>query len=840
MKLFFMYISVLCLCMVLSAKELISTQEDLDAAFIYLVSKNTTWPDEKKLQSFRIAIVDNDDKTLKAFQKLTRDIKLKNRPITIERISLGSIANVYKRYQVLYLSKGYAKKLSYVLEAISETFPVLIITKDSDDLQHIMVNLYEDRFKKTNIQIDLKQIYAHGLTVNNEIILAGGKKVGISRLFESSIKALKLQEKRYEEYAARNRKLKEEIGKYKNTIETLQKATADLRREIGLRKKELQNKLNRIEKKDRELSDVAKALVFEKKQLASKQAKLKEMHNEHMALKEALQNQKKLMQEQKQTLEAKEKTVLQKQGEIKALDKKIERQQRLLIDKAETIEQQGMVLYLLIVIVIMMVLFAIYFYRSKNKYELLSRELAVAKENADYANHSKSVFLANMSHELRTPLNAILGFSQLLIKDASVSSDDKKTVKSIYRAGSFLLSLINDVLDLSRIEAGKLVLHESSTNISQMLGDILSFVKSGAEKKGIRLLVKIDKSVPECALLDGDKLRQIILNYLTNAIKYSDGGVVSLQMHGLKDTLHISVKDEGSGIRGEELEDIFKPFVQVGDASEHTGTGLGLAITQKYALSMGGDVDAESEYGKGSIFRAHVKYAICDNVETSVDERPVKVVGVKAESSIKILIADDKEDNRELLKAILAQDGFEIYMAQNGEEAVEIFQKYHPHIIWMDRKMPVMSGEKATRQIRRLPGGNEVVIVGITASVFKEDEENLLESGMDDIVLKPYDIDEIYKTMQKHLNLEYIHKIDDEDSSKEIEFSHKRFIDELKSLDMTMLKELYQNTLLLDKEEMKEVLVKIAKENRPLADMLSGLIEEMQYSVIINNISKML
>ena len=838
MKSVFILLSiVLSLC--LSAKELISTQEGLDAAFIFLISKNTSWENNNRSKYFNIAVVDKSDRTVKAFEKLTKGIKLNDKPIKINRIDFSDIDDVYQNYQVLFLSKRYKKRLSDVFEVIPESFPILIISKECNSDKDFMINLYEDNFQKINIQINLDQIHKHNLLVSNEIILAGGKKVGISNLFESSIEALKVQEKKYKEYALKNQQLKQEIRKYRDNIDELEYKMKTLRSEISLRQNELENKLSNIRKKNRELDKIVKALKSEKQQLLKKQAKLKSLKNEYVALRDKLNAQKELMQKQKDIISKKESVVLQKQQEIKILDKQIHKQQQQLVDKIETIQQQSMVLYLMIVIVSMMILFAIYFYRSKKRYEQLNEQLGIAKENADNANHSKSIFLANMSHELRTPLNAILGFSQLLTKDDTISKSNKKTIHSIYRAGSFLLSLINDVLDISRIEAGKLVLHEDATDIKQMLGDIFSFVKTAAEKEGIKLLMKIDESVPECVFLDGDKLRQIILNYLTNSIKYSGGKTVNLYIKSSKKTLYISVKDEGQGIKKEDMENIFKPFIQIDKANEHTGTGLGLTITQKYAQSMGGDVSVESEYNRGSVFKAYVSYASCHLDE--IDKREIlhNINGIKTQKLIKILIVDDKLDNRELLANILKNDGFEIFMAENGQEAVEEFKKHTPDIIWMDRKMPLLDGEEATKIIRTLPKGRDVVIIGITASAFKEDEEKLLSAGMDEFILKPYDIGEIFMVMKKYFDVEYIYeKSPKTEDELPHEFSYEQFVAELKTLDDDTLKSLYHNTLLLDKEVIQTSIKDIEKENKDLADMLNYLVEEMLYNVIIKNVSE--
>jgi len=838
-------------------QKLIHTSEDLDAAFVFLISKNITWPNESKIKKFHIAIVNPQHKTLKAFKKMTKGLILKKKPIVIDPITLNDLKYQYKNYQVIFYSQRYAKEVLNLVD-LFDNYPLLLISKNCNT-QKFMIDLHENEFNKIDIRVNPEFIHKHNLSISNEIILTSGKRVGISKLFETSIRSLKKQEKSYKEYLQQNNALKKEIQNYKTKLTQMQSKVDSLQKQINTHHKLLQKQRKQIKNKDKELTHITKELKKEEQNFYKKQKQLKALLNEYTLAQKKLQLQQDLIQKNKSILQKKEALIKQKeklltekekliakkdnlikekQTQTQKLDLKIKETTTQLQQKNQTIKQQSMVLYLLIFIVMIIVLFAFYIYRTKNKYAILNEELAKAKEKADYANRSKSIFLANMSHELRTPLNAILGFSQLLSKDDSITNKNKKLLQNIYKAGTFLLALINDVLDISKIEAGKVILHEAPTDLKQLLNDIVMFTKSSLEKKGLELNLKLDEKIPQCIIADKDKLRQIILNYVTNAIKYSEKGIITISLKIKENKLLIEVSDMGHGIKEEELQDIFKPFIQVGKASEHTGTGLGLTITKRYVQSMGGDVAVKSVYKKGSAFYATIPYKICKKTDKIQQNIHHNIIGVeKPQKPYTSLIVDDNETNRELLAQILTSEvQSKIVFAHNGYEAIELFEKFHPQIIWIDKKMPYLNGEEATRAIRKLKNGKDVIIIGLTASIFEEDEKQLLEAGMDEIILKPYELEDIYKILHKYFGLDYIYE-DTRSFKKETAFSHKEFINALEKIDKELLQKLYEKALLLEKDEIEEMIEEISEQNQKFAQMLLYLVDEMQYGTIINSVS---
>ncbi len=403
----------------------------------------------------------------------------------------------------------------------------------------------------------------------------------------------------------------------------------------------------------------------------------------------------------------------------------------------------------------------------EKRVEARTSELRSAKEAAEVANKAKSVFLANMSHELRTPLNAILGFSNLMHADAAASADQRRTLDIINRSGENLLSLINSVLDMAKIESGRTNIQSTPFDVRAMMRDIANLMRQRAETKGLQLGLDLPADLPVTVQADESKLRQVVLNLVGNAIKFTAQGGVTLRLRARPADrserlwLTVEVEDTGEGIAAEDQQRIFEPFVQVGPGSEQKGTGLGLTLTRQFVQLMGGVIRVESAPGQGSKFHVELPVGRAETAAlASVAGRETGVARLApGQAEYRILIVEDNVENWMLLRQLLEQAGFLVRVAGNGADSIEVFQSWRPHFIWMDWRMPVMDGLEATRCIRSLAGGREVKIAAFSASVFKGERDQVLASGADDFVSKPIQFESIYDCLARHLGVRFISEV---------------------------------------------------------------------------------
>lgn len=407
--------------------------------------------------------------------------------------------------------------------------------------------------------------------------------------------------------------------------------------------------------------------------------------------------------------------------------------------------------------------------------KMQSLELQKALLAADAANRAKSEFLANMSHELRTPLNAILGFSQLIVRDNTLSTENTENLKIINRAGEHLLTLINDILEMSKIEAGKITIAENRFDLIGLLDCLQKLLHLRAESKGLNLIFEYAEDLPRYVHTDEGKLRQVLLNLLGNAIKFTAKGSVKLTVKrvnkaaetdrgqsipNLPYPLLFEVEDTGSGIAPEEINLLFEPFRQTetGRKSQQ-GTGLGLAISRKYVQMMGGDIWVSSKVGLGSLFSFDIQISQVDHNDIQIPPIQQEAIALAPhQPEYRILVTDDIKDSRLLLVKLLSETGFSVCEAENGQEAVDLCQSWQPHLILMDIRMPVMDGLTATQHIKANPHVKATKILALTASAFEENRQALLASGCDGFISKPFRREILLEKISEHLGVRYIYE----------------------------------------------------------------------------------
>ncbi|MBD2043690.1 PAS domain S-box protein [Microcoleus sp. FACHB-672] len=500
--------------------------------------------------------------------------------------------------------------------------------------------------------------------------------------------------------------------------------------------------------------------------------------------------------------------------------------------------------------------------------------LQKALQAAQAASIAKSRFLSNMSHELRTPLNAILGFSQVMVRRHSLSVDQKEQLKIINRSGEHLLSLINDILSMAKIEAGQVTLNKNRFDLYELLDDLEQMLKLKATSKGLQLIFERASNIPQYVQTDENKLRQVLINLLGNAIKFTNFGHVALRVkrremleargsrlgksHGqnpkLETCLFFEVEDTGPGIASDEIGSLFNAFVQTETGRKSMqGTGLGLPLSRQFVQMMGGKIAVSSQVAKGTIFT----FDVLVNEVPEADEKSLsssqRVIGLEPnQPTYRMLVVEDVQENRQLLLQLLEPLGFQVREAVNGEEAIALWSTWKPHLIWMDMRMPVMDGYKAARKIKALEqqsGGVEennrsslagtssagkTKIIALTANAFEEQQAKILAAGCDDFMHKPFRESQLFDKIAQHLGVRYIYEEDEQSDSLQLEAPRKLTPQDLSVMSPEWIAQLHQAILCADEALILKLIEHIPAAEASLAHTLTDLLNNFRLDLLFD------
>jgi len=814
-------------------------EENLLAVYIFKLAEHIQWENSSQKKHYHFHLIDNNNEIEGRLRKISEIKKLHGKELKITR----STEHIPNSVELIFVAKNAIEKYPQIFSATQNTNTLLVSHSLKND-RIALINLQENSNNEISFKINKANILSRNLNLNPDIILMGGTEIDVAQLYKEGLQNLEAQNQQLNilkqditSHKTKGNQLKVDLDKTKNEELRLSRQLSDAEKKINQQNSEIERLQKQIENEKTNLERLRLNTLEIKKAITQKNKVIRDSEEKYSQLESDISEKSRILEEKKRKI-------------LLATDQ-LEKQEAIINH-----QQWFMLLFMIIGVLSVLLLVLTYIgYRNKKlSNQLLEKnasELAQAKVSAERHALAKSSFISNMSHELRNPLNAIIGFSHLINKNPITPANIKEHSNIIARSASHLLGLINDVLEMSKIESGKIELYEEDIDFCSLVHDVENMSKILTEEKGLDLVVELSSACSCSIRADAGKLRRIFINLINNAIKYTERGIVSVHINceptkDQKINLLCEVRDSGIGISTENIERIFYPFEQITRDSQRKnsipGTGLGLSISKELIEHMHGSISVESEQNIGSIFRFNVivSHATCTAMPTRcVIEK--QFAGIKpGQERVKVLVVEDVGDNRFYLESILSESHCDIALAGNGEKAIERFKADRFDIIFMDIRMPVMDGTEATERIRQLPMGKDIKIIAITAAAFKEDQKEIMRYGFDDFIKKPYLPEEVRNCLTKHLQLEFIYYDTlayekTQDNNIKIKINIKT---ELKKLTPDEQFTLKSAVLALDTEKMLLVIDAIKTQHPTLAGGLRTLVENYDFAYLQSSIEE--
>jgi len=819
------------------------SNERVVANYIYNFANLTSYPEDSSDLEFNIYILSSNKNLSKTFQALLNKKKLHSKNI---RIKSSDSTTIPYTTNLVFIDKSHLKDYRQIFLQL-EGRPVLMVSQNYDNKRLVMINLTKTEGDKLHFEINKANILNQRLKIDPKIILLGGTELDVAKLYKGANTSLINKEN---ELYKKSLELKTQIQKakkLKTEINNSNKINNKLQKNIKEKNKQLSFTKEKLSQVDKKIKNLQKDISKTEEQLKKQQSILKKEKDSTKKIRQdyaqanlnldkltsKLSTQKEEFKSKESKLTSLTQKVAIKVKEFENLQQNLKTKNIHIQEQEKTIDtQEEFLLYLSTGISIFFLLTLIIFILLRNKSKL-NDELQVIQialkesvKETEFANKSKTKFLAHMSHELRTPLNAVLGYSQLLVKDHEISDKNIKILNTINRSGGHLLSLINDVLEISKIEAGELALEPISFDLHVFLADIHSMFEQRIKSNNLTLTLEKAKGLPQFIKADINKLRQIFINVIGNSIKFTPHGGIQIRLSHNDNTkeLLIEIEDSGEGISKDEIDKLFLPFKQtLSGKLGGEGAGLGLSIVIEYIEKMGGKIDVRSEIAHGTTFYISIPLEISDMTQYN-NSKPREVVSLKNEyKGTNVLIADDNITNNDLLKQTLERVGFKVTDVVNGFEAYRVYKQIKPPIVFLDLEMPLMDGFEAVSQMREEEYSKDTLIIAITASVFTINETKAKDAGFDALINKPFKDYKIFDTIADLTDISFTYS-DQVQKEKIIEIPM-----DLSTLDGDIRNELFQYVSKNKISKTNELLKSIEQQYPSEVKMMQELVDNFDF-----------